>query len=55
MAQSPQDDSIGGFIGRILKGLTAEQPATAQRPVTQNAPSGQQNDQPFWKQEDQRD
>lgn len=49
------DDSIGGFIGRILKGLTGEEPATAQRP---SAPAGRQADQddkPFWKRESQRD
>ena len=49
------DDSIGGFIGRILKGLTGEEPAAAQRP---SAPAGRQADQddkPFWKRESQRD
>lgn len=51
-----EDDSIGGFIGRILKGLTAEQPAAAQRPAETSAPPvGRQDEKPFWKREDQRD
>ncbi len=55
VAQS-SDDSIGGFIGRILKGLTAEKPVAAPRPAKQDRPAAQpQNDKPFWKREDQRD
>ncbi len=55
VAQS-QDDSIGGFIGRILKGLTAEKPAAAQRPAKPAAPAARkEDDKPFWKREDQRD
>ncbi len=56
IAQTVQDDSIGGFIGRILKGLTAEQPAAAQRPATQNRPAaGRSSQEPFWQRESQRD
>ncbi|MGF1630474.1 MAG: transglycosylase domain-containing protein [Kiloniellaceae bacterium] len=57
VAQTQQDDSIGGFIGRILKGLTSSEPsATTQRPATQNRPAGrQQDDRPFWEREEQRD
>ncbi len=56
VAQTAQDDSIGGFIGRILKGLGADQSSNAQRPANQNNPAArQQDDQPFWKREDQRD
>jgi penicillin-binding protein 1A len=57
VAQTQQDDSIGGFIGRILKGLTSSEPSAAgQRPAAQNRPAaGQQGDRPFWQREDQRD
>jgi penicillin-binding protein 1A len=57
VAQTPKDDSIAGFIGRILKGLTTEQPAAADRPADRQAPSAarEADDQPFWKREDQRD
>ncbi|MEQ9607331.1 MAG: PBP1A family penicillin-binding protein [Kiloniellaceae bacterium] len=51
-----QDDSIGGFIGRILKGLGAEQSAGTQRAPAQKSPSQQREaDKPFWQREDQRD
>jgi len=57
VAQGPQDDSISGFIGRLLKGLTAEAPsATSGQPAARTQPAArQQNDQPFWKREEQRD
>ena len=58
VAQSQQDDSIGGFIGRILKGLTSsEQSAAAPRPGAQTPPAAQrqQDAKPFWQREDQRD
>ena len=56
IAQTPQDDSISGFIGRILKGLGSEQPAAAPRPANPNAPAARRSgDRPFWQQEDQRD
>src|SRR5690606_4139636 len=29
IAQNQQDDSIGGFIGRILQGLTSSEPSAA--------------------------
>ncbi|NIA68111.1 PBP1A family penicillin-binding protein [Pelagibius litoralis] len=49
------DDSIGGFIGRILKGLTGDEPAAAPRPASQKRAPSQQDDKPFWKRESQRD
>ena len=56
LAQTSQDDSFGGFIGRILKGLTTEQPSAAPRPAKQNRPAARQaDDRPFWEREDQRD
>jgi len=56
IARTSEDDSIGGFIGRVLKGLTAEEPAAAPRPVKQNRPAAQpRDDKPFWKRESQRD
>jgi penicillin-binding protein 1A len=51
-----QDDSISGFIGRLLKGLGADQSAGAQRAPAQKSPSQQREaDKPFWQREDQRD
>jgi hypothetical protein len=58
VAQNQQDDSIGGFIDRILKGLTSSStPSGAtQRPAAQNRPAGRQKDDlPFWQQQEQRD
>jgi penicillin-binding protein 1A len=58
VAQGPQDDSIGGFIGRILKGLTAEAPAQNSEPSAKKQPTSRKtttSEQPFWKREEQRD
>jgi penicillin-binding protein 1A len=57
VAQAQQDDSIGGFIGRILKGLTSsEQSAAApDRPAAARPAARQQDEKPFWQREDQRD
>jgi penicillin-binding protein 1A len=57
VAQAQQDDSIGGFIGRILKGLTSsEQSAAApDRPAAVRPAARQQDQKPFWQREDQRD
>ena len=56
VAETRQDESIGGFIGRILKGLTAEQSANADRAPAKKSPSQQREDEkPFWQREDQRD
>lgn len=58
VAQNQQDDSIGGFIDRILKGLTSSSaPSGAtQRPAAQNRPPARQEDDlPFWQQQEQRD
>lgn len=57
VAQNQQDDSIGGFIGRILKGLTSSEPsASSPGAGAQNRPPQRQQDgEPFWQREDQRD
>lgn len=56
VAQTEKDESIGGFIGRILKGLTAEKPSEGAGAANQNSPgTRQQSEQPFWNREDQRD
>jgi hypothetical protein len=56
VAQTSQDESIGGFIGRILQGLTSEQSAATQPPAVKPGPAMQKTkDTPFWQREDQRD
>ena len=57
VAEARQDDSIGGFIDRILEGLGASsQSATAPRPATQNQPALRGDaEKPFWHREEQRD
>ena len=55
IAEKPQDDSIGGFIGRILKGLTADQSASAPTAGTPARPAAREDDKPFWQRNDQRD
>ncbi len=55
LAQSSQDDSIGGFIGRILKGLSSDQPAAQAQPAGRNPTPARQDPEPFWKRESQRD
>ncbi|MEQ8355601.1 MAG: PBP1A family penicillin-binding protein [Kiloniellaceae bacterium] len=56
IAQKSEDDSIGGFIGRLLQGLTSDQPSAAKRPAKENRPAARErDDKPFWKREDQRD
>jgi hypothetical protein len=45
VAEAAQDDSIGGFIGRILKGLTSDQPSSSSSsvlPATQHRPTARQ-------------
>ncbi|MGF1592317.1 MAG: transglycosylase domain-containing protein [Kiloniellaceae bacterium] len=43
VAEVAQDDSVGGFIGRILKSLTSDQPSSsAARPAAQNRPAASQ-------------
>jgi penicillin-binding protein 1A len=56
IAQTQQDETIGGFIGRILKGLGAERPASPPSPTVQNRPADRKRDDvPFWQREEQRD
>jgi penicillin-binding protein 1A len=42
VAEAAQDDSIGGFIGRILQGLTSDQPSSSMRPAAQNRPAARE-------------
>jgi penicillin-binding protein 1A len=57
VAQTSQDESIGGFIGRILQGLTSDQSAAADKAAdkARPAPQKKKEDKPFWQREEQRD
>jgi penicillin-binding protein 1A len=57
VAQTSQDESIGGFIGRILQGLTSDQSGAADKAAdkARPAPQKKKEDKPFWQREEQRD
>ena len=55
IARAEQDDSIGGFISRILQGLAAPGQSAAVAPRGQGGGQRPADEKPFWEREDQRD
>src|SRR3546814_3612082 len=52
VAQNQQDDSIGGFIGRILQGLTSSEPSASSGAGAHSRPAQRQQDEkPFRSEE----